>query len=105
AWVWTATSFASHNFDDGVSRLLQQQARATFPFLASNIVETATGQAPSWLKGSTVITMNGVKVRVIGADVKNTPELVSAGSTAGLTFLDEAQRIKEESEKLRKVGV
>ncbi len=33
------------------------------------------------------------------------PELVSAGATAGLSFLDEGPRIKAESERLRKLGV
>jgi len=42
---------------------------------------------------------------VIGAALKNTPELVSAGATAGLTFLDEAPRIQAESERLRRRGV
>ena len=54
---------------------------------------------------SKVFTVNGVKVGVIGAELKNTPELVSAGATAGLEFLDEAARIKAESERLRQQGV
>ena len=37
------------------------------------------------------------RVGVIGATVKNTPELVAAGNTAGLSFLDEASAIKKES--------
>ena len=57
------------------------------------------------MKPSTVLLINGEKVGVIGAELKNTPELVSAGNTAGLTFLPEGQRIKEESERLRKQGV
>jgi 2',3'-cyclic-nucleotide 2'-phosphodiesterase (5'-nucleotidase family) len=44
-------------------------------------------------------------VGVIGAELLNTPELVSAGNTAGLTFLPEAARIKAESERLRQLGV
>ena len=46
-----------------------------------------------------------MKVGVIGAELQNTPELVSAGATAGLTFLPEAERIKAESERLRREGV
>jgi 2',3'-cyclic-nucleotide 2'-phosphodiesterase (5'-nucleotidase family) len=42
---------------------------------------------------------------VIGATVKTTPELVSAGATAGLSFLDEATRIKQESQRLRARGM
>ena len=104
-WGLDATSYGNHEFDFGVTRLQAQQARAHFPFLATNIVETATGNAPSWVKPSAIFTVNGIKVGVIGAELLNTPELVSAGATAGLTFLPEAARIKAESERLRKLGV
>jgi 2',3'-cyclic-nucleotide 2'-phosphodiesterase (5'-nucleotidase family) len=106
AWGLDATSLGNHEFDYGVDRLKQHIARADFPFLASNVVETATGQIPPWLDGaSRVFDINGVKVGVIGAELAQTPELVSAGATAGLTFLDEGPRIKAESERLRKQGV
>ena len=105
AWGLDATSYGNHEFDYGVERLLKHQARAKFPFLATNIVEKSTGKAPSWVTPSKVFTVNGVKVGVIGAELKNTPELVSAGATAGLEFLDEASRIKAESERLRQDGV
>ncbi len=39
AWGLDATSYGNHEFDYGVERLLAQQARANFPFLATNIVE------------------------------------------------------------------
>ncbi len=105
AWGLDATSYGNHEFDYGVTRLLAQQAQADFPFLATNIVETATGKAPSWIKPSVVFNVNGTRVGVIGAELQNTPELVSAGNTAGLTFLPEAERIKAESERLRRRGV
>ncbi|HSK33023.1 MAG TPA: 5'-nucleotidase C-terminal domain-containing protein, partial [Propionicimonas sp.] len=105
AWGLDATSYGNHEFDYGVARLQAQQARADFPFLATNIVDAVTGNAPSWVTPSKVFTVNGVKVGVIGAALEGTPELVSAGATAGLTFLDEGPRIKAESERLRKRGV
>ena len=105
AWGLDATSYGNHEFDYGVERLLKHQARAKFPFLATNIVEKSTGKPPSWVTPSKVFTVDGVKVGVIGAELKNTPELVSAGATAGLEFLDEASRIKAESERLRQDGV
>ena len=105
AWGLDATSYGNHEFDYGVARLLAQQERADFPFLAANIVDEATGEAPDWVQPSAVFTVNGIEVGVIGADVKTTPELVSAGNTAGLLFLDEAERIALESERLRAQGV
>jgi 2',3'-cyclic-nucleotide 2'-phosphodiesterase (5'-nucleotidase family)/predicted AlkP superfamily pyrophosphatase or phosphodiesterase len=105
AWGLDATSYGNHEFDFGVTRLLAHQARAHFPFLATNIVDAVTGELPPWVTPSVVFTVNGVKVGVIGAELENTPELVSAGATAGLKFLDEGPRIKAESERLRALGV
>lgn len=104
AWGLDATSYGNHEFDYGVSRLLRQQARAKFPFLATNIVRP-NGKRPNWVTPSKVFTVNGTKVGVIGAELQNTPELVSAGATTNLKFLAEAPRIKAESERLRKLGV
>ena len=106
AWGLDATSLGNHELDYGVDRLEDHIARANFPFLASNVVETATGQIPPWLDGaSAVFTVNGIKVGVIGAELQETPELVSAGATAGLTFLDEGPRIHAESVRLKNLGV
>jgi 2',3'-cyclic-nucleotide 2'-phosphodiesterase (5'-nucleotidase family) len=105
AWGLDATSYGNHEFDYGVERLLRQQDRANFPFLATNIVETATGRRPDWVQPSVVFDVKGVKVGVIGAELQSTPDLVSAGATAGLSFLDEASRIKAESQRLKARGV
>ena len=48
AWGLDATSLGNHEFDYGVARLQQHVARADFPFLATNVVEDATGKLPSY---------------------------------------------------------
>ena len=73
AWGLDATSLGNHEFDYGVDRAPAAQARANFPFLSANIVETATGKIPPWLKPSKVFRVNGVRVGVIGAELQNTP--------------------------------
>jgi 2',3'-cyclic-nucleotide 2'-phosphodiesterase (5'-nucleotidase family) len=105
AWGLDATSFGNHEFDFGVERILAHQERADFPFLATNIVEEDTGEAPPWMETSKVFRVNGIRVGVIGSNVRTTPELVRADATAGLVFLDEAERIEEESARLRRQGV
>ncbi len=105
AWGLQATSYGNHEFDYGVARLLQHQARAKFPFLGANIVDETTLQNPDWVQGTHVFDYGKLRVGVIGIELKETPELVSAGATAGLKFLDEVETIKAESEKLRKQGV
>jgi 2',3'-cyclic-nucleotide 2'-phosphodiesterase (5'-nucleotidase family) len=105
AWGLDATAFGNHEFDYGVARILEHEAEAEFPFLSANIVDANTSKAPDFVKPSTIINLDGTRVGVIGATVHTTPELVSAGATAGLLFLDEAQRIKQESERLGHQGV
>ncbi len=105
AWNTDATAFGNHEFDYGPARILKQEAASDFPWLSSNIVNSTTGLPPSYVKPSTIIKVNGVKVGVIGATVHNTPELVAAGNTAGLSFLDEATSIRKESERLRAQGI
>jgi 2',3'-cyclic-nucleotide 2'-phosphodiesterase (5'-nucleotidase family) len=105
AWGLQATSYGNHEFDYGVARLLQHQARANFPFLGANIVDESTGLNPDWVQGTHVFDYGNLRVGVIGIELKETPQLVSAGATAGLKFLDEIETIKKESEKLRKQGI
>jgi 2',3'-cyclic-nucleotide 2'-phosphodiesterase (5'-nucleotidase family) len=105
AWGLDATSYGNHEFDYGVERLLKHQARANFPFLGANIVDEVTLQNPSWVQGTRVFPFGNLRIGVIGIELKETPELVSAGATAGLKFLDEITTIRTESEKLRKQGV
>ncbi len=105
AWGLDATSYGNHEFDYGLERLLLQQKQADFPFLATNIVDENTGQTPDWITPSKVFRVNGVRVGVIGAGLETTPELVSAGNTAGLTFLPAAERIAAESKRLKARGV
>jgi 2',3'-cyclic-nucleotide 2'-phosphodiesterase (5'-nucleotidase family) len=106
AWGLDATSLGNHEFDYGVDRLKAHIARADFPFLAANVVETATGEIPDWLDGaSKVFNINGTPVGVIGVELQGTPDLVSSSATAGLSFLDEATRINAESARLTSLGV
>ena len=105
AWGLDATSYGNHEFDYGIDRLLAHQARAHFPFLATNILDATTGEPPPWVTPSKVFTVDGTRVGVIGAELRETPELVSAGATAGLVFADEATRIRAESAKLQAAGV
>jgi len=105
AWGLDATAYGNHEFDYGLTRLLAHQAQADFPFLAVNIVDSTTGMAPDWVRTSKIFNVNGVKVGVIGAALENTPELVSAGATAGLSFLPAVERIAAESKWMERLGV
>lgn len=105
AWGLDATSYGNHEFDYGVDRLLQHQERANFPFLGANIVDANTRRNPAWVQGTHVFRYENRRIGVIGIELKETPELVSAGATEGLLFLDEVQTIRRESARLRREGI
>jgi 2',3'-cyclic-nucleotide 2'-phosphodiesterase (5'-nucleotidase family) len=105
AWGVDATTFGNHEFDYGITRLNNQQAAANFPYLAVNIIDSATGRPPSWVQRSAVFNINGVKVGVIGAALEITPELVNPINLQGLTFLPALPNVIRESERLRQYGV
>ena len=105
AWDLDATAYGNHEFDYGVERLLEHQARANFPFLGANIVDERTMRNPDWVQGTRIFQYRGLRIGVIGIELKDTPELVSAGATEGLLFLDEVATIKAESAKLRQRGI
>jgi 2',3'-cyclic-nucleotide 2'-phosphodiesterase (5'-nucleotidase family) len=105
AWGLDATSYGNHEFDYGVERLLEHQARAKFPFLGANVVDEKTGESPDWVQGTKVFSYGNLRIGVIGIALPSTPELVSADATAGLKFLPAIETIKTESEKLRQQGI
>ena len=105
AWELDATAFGNHEFDYGPTRILAAEARRTSPSCRRTSSTTATGRLPRLRKPSTVFRVNGARVGVIGATVHNTPELVAAGNTAGLSFLDEADADQAGVDRLRQRGV
>jgi 2',3'-cyclic-nucleotide 2'-phosphodiesterase (5'-nucleotidase family) len=105
AWGLDATSWGHHELAAGIDRLLVHQARAQFPFLAANVVETASGESPDWAQASRVLEYGKVRVGVIGIALERTPELLRPGLVDGLTFLPAVEAIRSESERLRRMGV
>src|SRR5438445_5161830 len=55
----------NHDFDWGQDVLAQRAKEATFPFLATNVVETASGKLPSYLKPYIVKDMGIAKVGIL----------------------------------------
>ena len=93
---------AEQRADDPVrSCALGPYRGARFPMVSAN-VRTANGTLlpPSW-----VMQAGPVKVGVIGAVTKSTPQLVVPSGVQGLQFTDEAQAINEAAAALQAQGV
>jgi 5'-nucleotidase len=116
-----ASSLGNHEFDQGSKELLRQQnggcdsprptkacqlapsfKGARFSYLATNVIDTATGKnlVPGWR----IVDVKGVKVGLIGAVLKDTPSVAVASAIRGLSFLDEAESINKVLPAMRAQG-
>ncbi|RZA02452.1 MAG: bifunctional metallophosphatase/5'-nucleotidase, partial [Proteobacteria bacterium] len=87
--------------DDPRGALKARIAQAKFPFFAINVVNEK-GQRPDYLKGSAVKELSGVRVGIIGAADENTPNTTNRLNLGGLKFLDPAEPVRKEAERLRR---
>jgi len=86
-----------------VSCVLQQgHPGARFPHFVANVL-TADGKP--LMAPSVVREMGGVKIGFIGAVTKITPNIVVPSGVAGLRFIDEAEAINAEVQRLKAQGV
>ena len=77
----------NHDFDWGIDTLRHRITESTYPWLASNIVDSATGRIPAWLKGWTMLQAGPRKVAVVGYAHPGTPGMTFKAAVAGLRFL------------------
>ena len=100
------SSVGNHEFDEGTDELLRMQdggchptdgcyfpqspyAGADFQWLSANVVRKDNGK--TLLPGTSVKTVNGVKIGFIGMTLEATPTLVSPAGVSSVDFLDEVQ--------------
>ncbi|CAK9817344.1 Protein 5NUC [Anthophora quadrimaculata] len=97
------TSLGNHEFDDGVDGLVPFIQNAMFPIVTSNLdLSKEPKLAATKLQNSTVLTVNGVKIGVIGY---LTPETKILSKSENVIFLDEVESIRREAKILKKQGV
>lgn len=103
---YTVSSFQSlgnHEFDDGVDGLVPFIQNASFPIVTSNLdLSKEPKLAATNLLNSTVLTVGGTKIGVIGYLTTDT-KIISR--TEEVIFLDEVESVRREAERLKKQGV
>ena len=117
---YTAAAVGNHEFDygpvgpDSVARTpgqdplgaLEKNAQlASWPFLSANLTEKATGNTPPWAKKSTIATIGGVRVGIIGLTTPDTPNTTVGANIVSLAFGDPVPAVTSEAQKLRAAGV
>ncbi len=118
---YTAAAVGNHEFDFGPEgpaatpasveddprgALKARAKEAKFPFLVSNIVDTASGERIKWpnMPSSTMVDVAGVKVGVIGASTESTPFTTMPANFVGLSMRSPAKEISVEAATLRAKG-
>lgn len=82
-----AAAAGNHDFDWGVDTLQRRIAESRYAWLAVNVVDSASGRRPEWLKGWTMLAAGARKVAVIGYAHPNTPGMTFRAAVAGLRFI------------------
>lgn len=101
---YAASAVGNHEFDFGV-RVLGERAKASkFPFLAANLVETATGRPPWWAKPFTIVEAGGLKVGIVGLTNQDSPITADPRHMTGLKFLPYATSLDAAVLEARKAG-
>jgi len=92
--------------DDPRGALKARAAEARFPLLAANIIDDATGRPVAWpnFRPSTLVTIAGVKVGIVGVTTTSTPVTTIAENLHGLVFAPLAPAIEREASSLRAEG-
>ena len=83
---YDAMTVGNHDFDWGQDVLAKRASEASFPFLATNVTETATGKLPAYLKPYIVKDVGIAKVGILGITNPASNTIVKATSIAGLKF-------------------
>ncbi len=117
---YAAAALGNHEFDygpvgpravpgpgeDPVGALTARIRQARFPLLTVNVRDAATGQHPAWLgnDGTLLVTLQGVKVGVVGLTTPSTPRISNPAHVATLRFDDMVPTTLEAAKRLRAQG-
>lgn len=85
-----ASAVGNHEFDWGTTNFEKWAADGGYDFLASNIYDKTTGEPVTWAKPYKVVTVDGVKVGLIGLATPETLTKTKAEHVANLEFKDPA---------------
>jgi 5'-nucleotidase len=92
--------------DDPRGALKARAAQASFPFLAANLIDTATGRPVTWpnVRPSTVVTAAGLQVGIVGVMTAGALSATVAANTRGLRVAPLAETIVAAATALRADG-
>ena len=92
--------------DDAQGALKLRATEADFPFLAANLIDTATGQPVNWpnVQPSVLIRRGGIRIGIIGLIAERALTATIAANTRGLSVAPLALTVIHEAQELRQAG-
>jgi 5'-nucleotidase len=99
-----ASALGNHEFDFGVPVLQERMAQAKYPVLAANVFLRGTRRRPAWLEPSTIVTVGGIKVGIIGLATIETPLTTNPMNLEGLEFVPGGPVAAQQADELRARG-
>jgi 5'-nucleotidase len=92
--------------DDPQGALRQRATELNFPLLAANLIDESTGKIVAWdnFRASTMASLAGISIGIIGVLTESTPETTIAANTAGVRIAPLAKSIIPEARALRTAG-
>ncbi len=92
--------------DDPRGALKARLQQAQFPWLAANLLDAATSKPAAWpnVTPSTTLTVNGLRIGIVGLLTEPALALTAAANVAGLAMAPLAQTLETEALALRQRG-
>ncbi|MBI4410108.1 MAG: bifunctional metallophosphatase/5'-nucleotidase, partial [Gemmatimonadetes bacterium] len=100
-----AVALGNHDLDWGQEVLRERLKQARFHWLAANVFVAGADTAPSWIRPTALVEVDGVRVGVIGLAHERTPSMSHADDVAGLEFRSAAAAVDRWVPELRRRGV
>ncbi len=97
---YDAVAFGNHELDMGVANAARLAKAASFPWISANVIETATGLPPAWLKTHVVVERGGLRIGIVGMTPPETARIVMGADKMGLEFLSETAAAKAQAKAL-----
>ncbi|CAH1168273.1 unnamed protein product [Phyllotreta striolata] len=92
----------NHEFDKGTDELYNFVSSVKFPTIGGNVDFSKVPKLDKIVPKSIVLTINGTKIGIVGHVTPDTEKISSPGATV---FLDEIEILRQETERLDKMGV
>jgi 2',3'-cyclic-nucleotide 2'-phosphodiesterase (5'-nucleotidase family) len=100
---FSADGLGNHNFDKGSAYLRNTLIPlANFPYVSANVVDPTTSDPPAEWSKSTVFTLGGVKVALVGFTNDDAPTLVSPDAFSPFIVKNSLVEVNKRAAQLRK---